>query len=47
LRGDTVAILNSKVLSSPRHAAYFSYTLQDDGIDIKEDGINAFLRIPL
>lgn len=47
LRGDTIAILNSKVLSSPRHAAYFSYTLQDDGIDIKEDGINAFLRIPL
>jgi hypothetical protein len=47
LRGDTIAILNSKVLSSPRHAAYFSYTLQDDCIDIKEDGINAFLRIPL
>lgn len=47
LRGDTIAILNSKVLSSPRHAAYFSYTLQDDGIDIKEDGINAFLHISL
>lgn len=47
LRGDTIAILNSKVLSSPRHAAYFSYALQDDGIDIKEDGINAFLRIPI
>lgn len=47
LRGDTIAILNSKVLSSPRHAAYFSYTLQDDSIAIKEDGVNEFLRIPL
>jgi hypothetical protein len=47
LRGDTIAILNSKVLSSPRHAAYFSYTLQDDCIDVREDGKNAFLTIPI
>ncbi len=47
LRGDTIAILNSKVLSSPRHAAYFSYTLQDDCIDVREDGIKEFLSIPL
>ena len=47
LRGDTIAILNSKVLSSPRHAAYFSYTLQDDCIDVQEDGKSAFLTIPI
>lgn len=47
LRGDTIAILNSKVLSSPRHAAYFSYTLQDDCIDVREDGKEAFLTIPI
>lgn len=47
LSGDTFAILKSQVLSAPRHAAYYSYEVAKDGIAVRLDGREMFLKINL
>lgn len=47
LSGDTFAILNAQILSKPRHAAYYSYEVSEDGIVVKLDGKTHFLKIHL
>lgn len=47
LSGETFAILKAQALSAPRHAAYYSYEVIEDGIAVRQDGRTIFLQITL
>ena len=45
LSGDTFAILKAQVLTTPRHAAYYSYEITEESIVVKLDGKSLLLKI--